>query len=109
MVLEGFPLGLGTLLSSLWPMIGLFATAMLLSAVGQRRNWARLILLVVSSYGIALTFLAALLDFHRAPLLISVDVAVGIATIYALALLFCRASNAWFRRSDTANKSSAVV
>jgi threonine/homoserine efflux transporter RhtA len=105
---EGIPLNAAALLLSLRPLAGLAVSAMLLFAIAERRTWARIVLLVLSAYGLLLTVLNALLEFRRIPLLVAIDITIGIATVYALFLLFSRESNAWFRGSDATKPVAGV-
>jgi hypothetical protein len=109
MLQQRIPIIPGTLLLTLRPLLGPVASAMLLVAVAQRRNWARVVLLVISAYGLVLDTLNALLVFHRVPVLAAIDIVVAIATAYALCLLFSRESNTWFRRKASAGVWSAGV
>ncbi len=74
----------------------LLVRAILLVAMTEGRNWARIIFLGYSAYWCILTASSAVLDARTIPAIVALDVVVSIATIYALVLLFRRESNSWF-------------
>ena len=104
--LEHIPLSLGMLR----PLIGAAILAMLLIAIAEARNWARIGLLILTTYGLVMAVFSIVLNARRMPLLVGTDVVVLIATLYSLALLFKRDSNSWFRtRGHSSEMANADV
>jgi hypothetical protein len=82
---------------------------MLYLGIAERRNWARVLLLLLSAYSALWTAANVIVEFERLPVVISLDVVATAAIIYALFLLFSPATNRWFREKVIRGDSSADV
>ena len=87
----------GTLFMVMPALFGLALGCLLLAAVAECRNWARILFLITSIFGCVSTALDLVLGEQPISLITGFVVALDIAMIYGLILLFGKQSNAWFR------------
>lgn len=87
----------GTLYLVMPALFGLSLGFILLAAIAECRNWARILFLVGSIFGCIGTALDLVLGERPISLLDVFDVVLDVLTIYGLILLFGKQSNAWFR------------
>jgi hypothetical protein len=82
-------------LPTLFQQFGL--PALLVHGISTRKNWARVILAIWVAVSLPFTFPFWLAQAQQHPALVSGDVVINLAEMYAFYLLFTRASNQWFK------------
>jgi len=77
-------------------------TGFLILMISTRRNWARIVFLIIFLLGLLPTLPVILTEFSRSPVAgILVVLQIGLQ-VYALFLLFTKPGAAWFRKADAA-------
>jgi len=77
-----------------------FAIASVLAyVVYKRRNWARIILLVLVLFGLPFAIMASVTELKQSIALGSLSIIIALLQLLGTYLLFTRNSNLWFRRN----------